>query len=318
MTVEVYLFENQTESKPSYEEVKSAVQRSPFNKSVESVGNCWKIDSSTSNSKLWVPVYQKYISQAQKAGPCGNLQEQYKKMHSSIMNSFISSSNDQTLLTSKPSSHQKGSSSFIFASKSPLSTAKSAWSKNFIMKNKKWVKGSYNEEIKKKNTKESNKTKRSSSKKSTSAYSTSKLKNSFAGSTKHCERAKMIKYNSFINSCRMSPAHNRSTERGGHKKSQRKMELSTKRSILGSRKKSQWGPSSSKNSVPSSITNTVRKQPKELTRNIPKMEDFEPKTNYSAIMESYSEMIAKKRKAHKKCHKKELSKSFYQHYKKSI
>ena len=124
----------------------------------------------------------------------------------------------------------------------------------------------------------------------------------------------MIKYNSFINSCKVSPQRNKSSERGP-KKSQRNIDLNSKRSVVGSRKKSQCCSSSLKNSVPSSVTNTVRKQPKELTRNIPKMEDFEPKTNYTAIMESYSEMMAKKRKNEKKCHKKEVSKSFYQNYK---
>lgn len=35
MTVEVYLCENKTETKPNYEKVKAVCQRSPLNKSVE-------------------------------------------------------------------------------------------------------------------------------------------------------------------------------------------------------------------------------------------------------------------------------------------
>lgn len=68
--------------------------------------------------------------------------------------------------------------------------------------------------------------------------------------------------------------------------------------------------SSRKGSVQSSITSTVKKPNKELTRNIPKMEEFEPRSEYSNIMSSYSEIMMHKKKNLKKCHKKEHSKSF--------
>ena len=118
------------------------------------------------------------------------------------------------------------------SSKSPLNTTKSASKPNFILKNKKCVKGSNTsqEEIKKNN--KHKKYKRNLSKKSigsinkNSSYSTSKIKGSFV--QKPNEVSSVIKYNSFINSCKISPARTKSTERIP-KKSHRKLDMNVKK-----------------------------------------------------------------------------------------
>jgi hypothetical protein len=186
---------------------------------------------------------------------------------------------------------------------------------------------------KRKSSKSKN-SKRSLSKKSIgsttkkSSYSTSKIKDHIYPSKSKYEHShkksnyqfvslmsqrfknsEAVKYNSFVSSCKISPSRTKSTEKVP-KKSQRKLDLNTIRTVVGSRKKSYCG-SSTKNSIPSSITSTIKKQPKEHTRNIPKMEDIESKSHYSNIMNSYSEIMSNKRKVMKKYHRKQLSKSFY-------
>jgi hypothetical protein len=74
MTVEVYLFENKTESKPNYEQVKAIIQKSPLNKSVENfVQSSHSIEPKKPN--LCIPVYQKYIDQLKRVGNVDNLKE---------------------------------------------------------------------------------------------------------------------------------------------------------------------------------------------------------------------------------------------------
>ena len=80
-----------------------------------------------------IPAYQKYISQLKKVNNVQNLKVLHRKMHSSIMNSFANEC--EPVHMQKPKT-QKGSSSFIFATKSPLCTVKSASSKNLPMSNK--------------------------------------------------------------------------------------------------------------------------------------------------------------------------------------
>lgn len=316
MTVEVYLFENKTESKPSYDQVKAIIDKSPNNRSVEHV---YKQTDRSLDRKNGVPVYQKYIKQLKKVGGgAGNLKDLHKKMHSSIMNSFIVPSDQVSL--SKPTKMHKNSSSFIFGTKSPLSTAKSTSSKHIGVKARYHKHGNSSVEPgHKRKSSRSKGTKRSGSKKSIggaskkSSYSTTKLKDSL-NSTKcknksNCHFSSLmsqrfknmeaVKYNSFVGSCKISPTRTKSNEKVP-KKSQRKLDLNTIRAGAGCRKKSYGGMTSAKSSVPSSITSTVKKQPKDYTRNIPKMEEFEPKTHYPNIMNSYSEVMSTKRKAMKK------------------
>ena len=235
-------------------------------------------------------------------------------MYSSIMNSFVSNKNENIRIDNTTT--YKGSSSFIFSTKSPLSTTKSLSSQNFITKNKKNLKyfGKNSEENKKKMGKHK-KCKRTASKKSIgsvtkkSSYSTSKIKGSFVG--KPSDTVSVNKYSSFINSCKISPNRNKSTERLV-KKSHRKLDMNLKKSLYGQRKKSYWGQNSNKGSYPTSNTNTNKKSSKDPTRNVNKMEGFD--SNYSAIMDTYSELMAKKRNCLKKNNKKEYSKSFHHHH----
>lgn len=140
MTVEVHLFDNKTEVKPSYEKVKTLFHRSPLNKSVEKFMGSKDTISKEHATNARLPVYKKYINQIKKVGHSSKLKEIQKKMYSSIMNSFVVG-NTEPARIEKPSTH-KGSRSFIFSvSKSPLSATKSASSKNFILKNKRSVRG---------------------------------------------------------------------------------------------------------------------------------------------------------------------------------
>lgn len=169
------------------------------------------------------------------------------------MDSFVSAKNDASLLNlpsetrSKQSFHNissmKASSSFIIPSKSPLSTCKNKPVYNYITKNKKSLKTICATEDCRKKQSRSKRFKRTLSKKSignsankSSCYSTSKIKGSFV-SNKPSENASIIKYNSFINSCKVSPSRTKSNERVP-KKSQRKLDMNIKKSRCGQRKKS--------------------------------------------------------------------------------
>jgi len=148
-TVEVYLFESNTEGKAKPEQ--PVVNRTPLNKSVEAMCKGKSVSKSSPKPKICLPVYQKYISQVKKVSTSSKLKELHKSMHSSIMKSFVSAKNDFSTLNcktdyrSKPTNtnlgNMKASSSFIFQnSKSPLSTSKNTTSQNFILKNKQNVK----------------------------------------------------------------------------------------------------------------------------------------------------------------------------------
>lgn len=145
-TVEVFLFENKTAKVETAKKILK--ERSPLNKSVENICKKYKTkyDShfstfssskytpsgtkkkSNSKPKICLPVYQKYINQVKKVATSSKLKELHKKMHSSIMNSFVSTKemNNSGLSTSKKSNEKfgsfKASSSFVFPSKSPLRT----------------------------------------------------------------------------------------------------------------------------------------------------------------------------------------------------
>lgn len=80
--------------------------------------------------------------------------------------------------------------------------------------------------------------------------------------------------------------------------------MNVKKSACCQRKRSHCLAGSSKG--PS--TTTHKKGSKELTRNVSHMEGFD--SNYSAIMDTYSDLMAKKRKA-AKGRKKENSQSFH-------
>lgn len=311
MTVEVYLFENKTESKPSYEKVKPTYQRSPLNRSVENLWKGTKVKKSSSRPKINLPVYQKYINHVKKMSTSSNLKDLHRKMHSSIMNSFATTHND---FSSENRAKQrnnnypgtiKGSSSFIFSTKSPLSTSKNTTSQNFILKNKKNLKTINNssEDCKKKSQK-SKKYKRTFSKKSigsvtnTASYSTSKLKGSFVG--KAPDNVSIIKYNSFINSWKISPSRAKSTERM-QKKSHRKLDMNIKKPSCGQRKKSSSSKGVQKAQSTATATCTNKQLYTHLTRNPSKAEGFE--TQYSALMDTYTELMTKKRDTSNKTHK---------------
>lgn len=211
----MYLFENKTEADQNKSQIKSVSYQSPLNKSVEALCKSNKLKNSSSRSKICFPVYQKYISQVKKVSTSTKLKELHKKMHSSIMNSFVSSKNENTSMNVPDP--LKNSSSFVFASKSPLNSTKSVTNQNFILKNKKNVKCIHTIHDDSKAGAKLKKYKRTFSKNSIgsvnkkSSYSSSKLKNS--GQTKANESSSVVKYSSFINSCKISPARTKSTER---------------------------------------------------------------------------------------------------------
>lgn len=216
MTVEVFLFDTKGTSSTGVENSKTMYQRSPLNKSVENLCKGTRVKKSASKPKINLPVYHKYINQTKKVSTSSKLKEMHKKMHSSIMNSFVSTKNDVALLNCQTENRTKrlhasnvssikGSSSFIFSNKSPLNTAKNSVSQNFILKNKKSVRNitQASDECKRKGSK-SKRFKRNLSKKSVggtcknSSYSTSKIKGSAIN--KAHEQSSVMKYNSFINS----------------------------------------------------------------------------------------------------------------------
>jgi hypothetical protein len=143
-----------------------------------------------------------------KVSTSSKLKDLHKKMHSWIMNSFISAKNDVSLLNppsetrSKQSVHNissmKASSSFILPSKSPLSTCKNKPVQNYVMKNKKSFKTIWATDECKKKQSRSKRFKRTFSKKSigssankSSWYSTSKIKGSFV-SNKPSEHVSIV------------------------------------------------------------------------------------------------------------------------------
>ena len=158
-TVEVFLFDNKIPKTES----KKRRDKSPFNKSEESTWKKYKTKheshfstysqsgytpstktkKSTSKPKICLPVYQKYINQVKRVATSSKLKELHKRMHSWIMNSFVSSkemsiSGLNTMTKGKEKSlNSKASSSFVFPSKSPLNMSINAPSQNFISKNKK-------------------------------------------------------------------------------------------------------------------------------------------------------------------------------------
>lgn len=311
MTVEVFLFENKTESKPSYEQVKPVYQRSPLNRSVENLWKGTKVKKSSSRPKICLPVYQKYINHAKKVSTSSKLTDLHKKMHSSIMNSFVTTYNE---VSSENRTKQrnnnypgtiKGSSSFIFSTKSPLSSSKNTTSQNFVLKNKKNLKTINNssEDCKKKAQK-NKKYKRTFSKKSigsvtnTASYSTSKLKGSFVG--KAADNVSIIKYNSFVNSWKISPSRAKSTERM-QKKSHRKLDMNIKKPSCGQRKKSSSSKGVQKAQSTVTPSCTQKQSYTHLTRNPSKAEGFE--TQHPVLMDTYTELLAKKRDTSNKTHK---------------
>jgi len=126
--------------------------------------------------------------------------------------------------------------------------------------------------------------------------------------SKPSEASSAVKYSSFIHSCKMSPTPTKSTEKMT-KKSHRKLDWNVKKSNCGHRKKSSSSKGHQKQSSSFMSTTTQKKSYKHLTRNPSKAEEFEG--NCSAMMNTYTELMAKKRKSSKKSHRKELSQSFH-------
>lgn len=232
------------------------------------------------------------------------------------MNSFVTTKHEH--ISSNNPITTKSSSSFIFPSKSPLNTAKNTASQNFILKNKRSVRNMHTsgDETRRKLSK-GKKSKRNLSKKSIgsvnkkSSYSTSKIKGSFTN--KAHDNVSVVKYNSFINSCKVSPTRNKSNEKLP-KKSHRKLDMNIKKSMGCHRKRSICSGAQKSSRNMSTVTTTHKKSTKQLTRNPSKTDGFE--SNYSALMETYTELMAKKRKGSKKGSSKDLSKSFHMHQKK--
>lgn len=87
----------------------------------------------------------------------------------------------------------------------------------------------------------------------------------------------------------MSPSNSKYTEKHS-KKSHRNLDFYGKKAaaVVGTRKNS---------SCLALSQHTCKKNSKDMTRNIPKMEELESKSHYSNIMNSYSEIMSNKRKA---------------------
>lgn len=145
-TVEVFLFDKNIDSDQFKPQLKSISNQSPLNKSVEKLSKSSKGNHSSSRSKIGLPVYQKYINQLKRANASNS--KETKKKHSSIMSSFISTK--QANINGNNNVPMKSSASFVFSNKSPLNTTKSISKPNFILKNKRNIKGlnSSQEEIK--------------------------------------------------------------------------------------------------------------------------------------------------------------------------
>ena len=205
-TVEVFLFENNNPKKEIQKETvrdlkkevrkelakKAMRNRSPFNKSVDTFSKKYKTKygnqfssfsyksqtpmatskRAISKSKICSSEYQKYINQIRKVATSSKLKELHKKMHSSISSGQKkdkSCKNSSIKTESKPIHKIKTGkvcSSFIFQSKSPLSTSHNTCSQNFVLKNKKSFKIINNSDESKKNNSKNKKFKRNFSKKS--------------------------------------------------------------------------------------------------------------------------------------------------------
>lgn len=63
MTVEVFLFDDKTETKPSYEQPRTVGHRSPLSNSVEHLCKKPKAIGHPQKPKICLPVYHKYINQ---------------------------------------------------------------------------------------------------------------------------------------------------------------------------------------------------------------------------------------------------------------
>lgn len=106
----------------------------------------------------------------------------------------------------------------------------------------------------------------------------------------------------------MSPVRNKSSEKMT-KKSHRKLDMNIKKSSQGQRKKSSSSKSNQKVGGSFISSTNHKKSFKHLTRNPSKNEGFE--SSYSVLMETYTELMTKKRNAQKQTHRKELSQSFH-------
>ncbi|CAI2387652.1 unnamed protein product [Moneuplotes crassus] len=270
------------------------------------------IKNSESNPQVNLPVYQEYIKRVKKVDMSSKLKDLHRKMHFCIMNSF---NEKKQKSNSKSKYHQKmaakASSSFIFQAKSPLHKV-NASSQNFILKNKKNLKNMINPDECQKKPK-SKRFRRNLSKKSigssthkTSGYSTSKNKGSFTTSyQKFKESSSVIKYRSFVNTAKVSPARIKSIERVP-KKSQRKLDMNSRKVSCGKRKISS---SKVKAKAQVSIASHCKNKSsfKKFTRNQFTTDALD--ADYGSLIDSYTEILSK-RKDIKKPNKKEASKSF--------
>ena len=241
------------------------------------------------------------------------LKDLHRKMHFCIMNSF---NGKKRKSNSKSKSHQKmsakASASFIFQTKSPLQKVNTN-SQNFISKNKKNLKSMANTDEWKKRQK-SKKFRRNLSKKSigssahkTSGYSTSKNKGSFTTTyQKFKENNSVIKYSSFVSTSKVSPTRVKSIERVP-KKSQRKLDMNSRKVSWGKRKKS--GSSKGQTKAQVSIASHWKNKSsfRKFTRNQFTSDALD--AGYGSLIDSYTEILSK-RKDIKKPNKKEASRSF--------
>lgn len=134
---------------------------------------------------------------------------------------------------------------------------------------------------------------------------------------KPSETNSVVKYNSFIHSCKLSPSKAKSSERVV-KRSQRKLDMNFKQKSSCSKRKNSSSSKSGTSKVPSTTTSNCKHKVsyKQLTRNPSKAEGFD--CNYSALMDTYTDLMAKKRQEANKIQKKEYSQSFHMEQKKSM
>ncbi|CAI2373260.1 unnamed protein product [Moneuplotes crassus] len=331
-TVEVFLFENKEQKKDKTK--KNGRQISPATKTLETMVRKYRYKKdpqfasfsyngytpssvnkhSSSKPLISLPVYQKYINKVKKADMSSNLKDLHRKMHSCVLDSF---NEKKRKSNSKSKSHQKisykASSSFIFRTKSPLSKTKTC-NENFIMKNKKNLKSMSNtDECKKKQ--KNKRFKSTLSKKSigssthkTSGYSTSKNKGSLTTSyQKFRENSSVIKYGSFVSTAKVSPTRVKSIERVP-KKSQRKLDMNSRKPSCGKRKKSCSSKAQTKAQVSIASHYKNKSSYRKFTRNQFTSEALD--SGYGSLIDSYTEMLSK-RKNCKKPNKKEASQSFH-------
>lgn len=133
------------------------------------------------------------------------------------------------------------------------------------------------------------------------SYSTSKLKGSFV-SKKPSETNSVVKYNSFVHSCKISPSKAKSSERVV-KRSQRKLDMNFKQKSSCSKRKNSSSSKSGNSKVATSTASNCKHKVsyKQLTRNPSKAEGFD--CNYGALMDTYTDLMAKKRQEANKTHK---------------